>query len=65
MVRVYQDDKDVRLVQYDRHDERNTAIMLLGPTHALSLDVRPVEIGQRNSDIYPSKGFVGYRKGKA
>lgn len=63
MVSVYMDDERGRVVQYDRHDERQTAIMLLGPTHELELDLPPVEISQRhNRDIYPQCGYVGYTK---
>lgn len=62
-VTVEMDDELVRVVRYDRHDERLSAIIVLGPTRELDLDLRPIEMGQRgNSDIYPQSGYVGYRK---
>lgn len=63
MVTVYGDDEKGRVIRYDRHDERHTAIMLLGPTLTIDVDIRPIESGQmKNPDIFPQRGYIGHRR---
>lgn len=69
MIVVALHDETGRAVRYDRHDEREEALLLLfqgsDPLNppVLSLDLPPKSLKEvAKVDIYPEPGYVGYRK---